>query len=248
MRYKRSLLTFFGFFGALLGAIAVAQDPEWELSNSNVGVGTGTPDAKLHVKVDDDAYGLPFIVENTNAINFSGFRLQISPTSFIDFNNSGGNFRINADQIPGYEFEVRPNGNGLVKGTMTARNFVQSSDRNAKRDIEALDKPTVLAKVMNLPISEWSYKDEPASRHIGPMAQDFYNSFELGDTDTGISSLDTGGVALAAIQAVKIEKDTEIARLELELETQEERVLQLEIALAEILRNQSSGVQVGSVY
>jgi hypothetical protein len=220
---------------------SIAQDPEWTLTESFVGVGTGSPEAKLHVKVDDGAYNLPFIVQNVNGINFSGFRLQISPTSFIDFNNSGGKFRINVDQVPGAEFEVRPNGDATLTGALT-----QNSDVYAKQNIEAIFHEDVLAKVMDLPITEWSYKDAPTSRHIGPMAQDFYKSFGLGDTSTGISSIDTGGVALAAIQAVKIEKDTEIARLKLELSKQEERVLQLEIALAEVLRNQSSEIHVSS--
>jgi len=238
---QRAFFTGLVLLGLLGTSGALAQDPEWELSNSNVGVGTGTPEAKLHVKVDDSEYSLPFIVENINGINFSGFRLQISPTSWVDFNNSGGNFRINTDQIPGYEFEVRPNGNGFVKGTLTARGFVQSSDRNAKQNIEAVDKPTVLAKVMDLPISEWSYKDAPGSRHIGPMAQDFYTAFALGDTDTGISSIDTSGVALAAIQAVKLEKDhqleekdRQIAALNKELSAQAQRLAQLELALARL--------------
>ena len=54
-------------------------------------------------------------------------------------------------------------------------------------------------------ISEWRYKDDPQSKHIGPMAQDFYQAFELGHTDKGISTLDSSGVALAAIQALKNE-------------------------------------------
>jgi hypothetical protein len=231
-------------------------------SSGYVGVGTFEPQSSFHVKVDDGAFGLPFLVENTNAINFSGFRLQIGVNDFIDFNNSGGNFRINADQIPGAEFEVRPNGNATVKGTMTAKNFVSSSYRNAKQDIEELDHRDVLARVMELPVSEWSYKDAPGTRHIGPMAQDFYKAFGLGDTDKGISSIDAGGVALAAIQAVKREKDEQIAELmdeknreitalraELQRQKneQEDRILQLEMAINQLIRDQSGDLQVGAV-
>jgi hypothetical protein len=231
-------------------------------ANGYVGVGTFEPEGNFHVKVDDSAFLLPFVVENTNAINFSGFRLQISPSSWIDFNNSGGNFRINSDQVPGAEFEVRANGNSTVKGTMTAQNFISSSDRSAKQDIEALDHQDVLARVMELPVSEWSYKDAPGTRHIGPMAQDFYKAFGLGDTDKGISSIDAGGVALAAIQAVKREKDAQIAQLmdeknreitalrsELERQKneQEDRILQLEMAINQLITKQSGDLQVGVV-
>lgn len=241
-----------GIFLGMQALNTFAQDAMTIDGAGQVGIGTETPAAKLHVKYDDGAYDLPFIVENTNGINFSGFRLQISPTSFIDFNNAGGNFRINSDQIPGAEFEVRPNGDATLAGALT-----QNSDVNAKQNIEAVNQRTVLAKVMALPIAEWSYKDAPTSRHIGPMAQDFHQAFSLGDTDKGISSIDTGGVALAAIQAVKNEKDSEIAQVKSENKVlkselrqlraeQDERMMQLEMALAEVLRHQSKEVQVGS--
>lgn len=227
-------------------------------SSGFVGVGTFEPEGNFHVKVDDNAYLLPFVVENTNAINFSGFRLQIAPTSWIDFNNSGGNFRINADQIPGAEFEVRPNGDAYISGVLT-----QGSDVNSKQDIVAVAHADVLDKVMRLPISEWSYKDSPDARHIGPMAQDFYHLFSLGETDTGITSIDTGGVALAAVQAVKREKDQQLAQLMVEKNNeisalrsdfeqlrseQEDRILQLEMAISELLEKQSGAIRVGSAH
>ena len=228
----------------------------WVAPGSMVGVGTNEPAANLHLKVDDDQYALPFVVENTNGIAFSGFRLQISPTSFIDFNNSGGNFRINTDQVPGAEFEVRPNGDAFLAGTLT-----QQSDVNSKRDIEAIDHRSVVTKVMDLPITEWSYKDAPDSRHVGPMAQDFYKAFGLGTTDKGITSIDTGGIALAAIQGIKLEKDAEMAELtrlseqkdaritelQAKLEEQDDRMMQLELALTELMRQQASQPRLGSL-
>jgi hypothetical protein len=53
-----------------------------------------------------------------------------------------------------------------------------------------------------LPISEWSYNHEPEARHIGPMAQDFHQAFPTGDSDRCIPTVDSNGVALAAIQAL----------------------------------------------
>lgn len=61
----------------------------------------------------------------------------------------------------------------------------------------------VLEKVARLPISTWNYAWEAASvRHVGPMAQDFYAAFGLGDSDKRIFLLDANGVALVAIQAL----------------------------------------------
>ena len=223
--------------------IAAGAD-SWSLlidSAGQVGFGTQNPAAKVHAVIDDSNYLQPLVLENVNAINFSGFRLKIAPNSWIDFNNSGGTFRINADQVPGSEFEVRSNGNATLSGVLT-----QNSDVNAKQDIVAVDQRNVLAKVMQLHVSEWSYKDAPASRHIGPMAQDFYKSFGLGDTATGITSIDTGGVALAAIQGVKKEKDREIESLKTQLQQQQERMMQLEILVTELMLKQTSQIQLSS--
>ena len=77
------------------------------------------------------------------------------------------------------------------------------SDRNLKRNIEPVDEQAVLESVVQIPMSTWSYKsDDPAVRHLGPMAQDFYAAFGLGDTDRAYNSIDAHGVALAAIKAL----------------------------------------------
>jgi hypothetical protein len=77
------------------------------------------------------------------------------------------------------------------------------SDRNAKENFALLDPQSVLAKVAALPLSTWNYKaQDPAIRHLGPMAQDFKAAFGVGETDTGITGVDADGVALAAIQGL----------------------------------------------
>jgi hypothetical protein len=76
------------------------------------------------------------------------------------------------------------------------------SDRNAKAAIVPLDGDAVLAKLDALPISRWSYKTERGVRHVGPMAQDFYTAFGVGEDDRHITSIDEDGVALAAIKAL----------------------------------------------
>jgi hypothetical protein len=77
------------------------------------------------------------------------------------------------------------------------------SDRNAKRDFAPADRDEILAALARLPISTWSYKaEEPAARHIGPMAQDFLATFHVGSSDKAIAQVDADGVALAALQAL----------------------------------------------
>jgi hypothetical protein len=71
------------------------------------------------------------------------------------------------------------------------------------RAVESIDAREVLARVVALPISSWSYVfDEPSVRHIGPMAQDFHAAFDVGGDERRIDPLDAQGVALAAIQAL----------------------------------------------
>src|SRR6185369_4577988 len=81
--------------------------------------------------------------------------------------------------------------------------WTSMSDRNAKENFQAADARAVLEKVVALPLQTWNYKSQDAHiRHIGPMAQDFKAAFAVGESDTGISTVDADGVALAAIQGL----------------------------------------------
>src|SRR5574341_2224208 len=63
-----------------------------------------------------------------------------------------------------------------------------------------VDGREILARVSALPIQTWNYQTQEASiRHIGPMAQDFYAAFGLGDDNLHISTIDADGIALASI-------------------------------------------------
>ncbi|MDP9000789.1 MAG: tail fiber domain-containing protein [Myxococcota bacterium] len=100
------------------------------------------------------------------------------------------------------------------------------SDRNLKRDIEAVNEQAVLESVARMPISTWSYKsDDPSVRHLGPMAQDFHAAFGLGSTDRAYDPIDAHGVELAAIKALYERVQKEEALVErLEHENQELRL------------------------
>ena len=96
-----------------------------------------------------------------------------------------------------------------VGGTWT-----DNSSRTVKKNISPVDGPTVLERVKSLPVSEWSYEDErDGVRHMGPMAEDFHDAFGLGADDKHIASLDTAGVALAAIKGLAQKLDAKDARI-----------------------------------
>jgi trimeric autotransporter adhesin len=103
-----------------------------------------------------------------------------------------------------------------VNGTVRAQTVIITSDRGAKQDFAAVDAKEVLQRVASLPIQTWVFKEQPGTRHIGPMAQDFYAAFGVGADDKHIATVDADGAALAAIkglyQMVK-EKDAEIGEL-----------------------------------
>jgi hypothetical protein len=112
------------------------------------------------------------------------------------------------------------------------------SDRNAKEHFAAVDPGEVLAKVVALPLTTWNYKSQDAAiRHIGPMAQDFKAAFGVGETDTGISTVDADGVALAAIQGLnqKLEETrAENAELKQENQSLAKRLSDLEALVNEL--------------
>jgi hypothetical protein len=90
----------------------------------------------------------------------------------------------------------------------------------------------VLERVVELPIQQWRFKTEAeAVRHVGPMAQDFYAAFGLGEIPTAIATVDADGVALAAIQGLnrKVEElKTELSRRAAENAALQQRLSALE--------------------
>ena len=106
--------------------------------------------------------------------------------------------------------------------------WVNSSDRQLKEDFTPIDPLEVLEKVAAMPVQSWVYKSQPGERHIGPIAQDFHAAFGLnGADDKHISTIDEGGVALAAIQGLN-------RRLEEELRKRDAENAALKAELAEI--------------
>jgi hypothetical protein len=132
-----------------------------------------------------------------------------------------------------------------VRGTVTATAFNPSSDRNLKENFTPVTARSVLERVAALPISEWSFQEDPDTRHIGPMAQDFHAQFGLGTDDRHIATVDADGVALAAIQGLNQKVDAETSAMrellrakEIEIQELQKTVARLEQALASMQSRQ----------
>jgi trimeric autotransporter adhesin len=109
--------------------------------------------------------------------------------------------------------------------------FNNNSDRNVKQDFAPVAPARILSQVLQLPLSQWSYKTDPATRHVGPMAQDFYSIFNLGTDDKHIAPIDEGGVAFGAIQGLnqKVEEQkTELEGNQTEITDLKQRLEKLE--------------------
>jgi len=136
---------------------------------------------------------------------------------------SGGfrfRFRTSADLSTGCNL---PAGSGT---------FSCTSDRALKENFRTLDGRAILHKLSLIPITAWNYKAQDAAiRHIGPMAQDFYAAFGLGESDRTISTVDADGIALISIQALyqlSLEKDKQIEQLNREIAELRQKAAQLD--------------------
>jgi hypothetical protein len=123
-----------------------------------------------------------------------------------------------------------------------------SSDRALKENLAPVDTRQVLEQLGAMPVMYWNGKgQDPNVRHLGPMAQDFYAAFGLGDDETMISTIDLDGVALASIQGlheILQEKEAEIGALKEENSRQQAQIDALEVRLAAL--EQQAGVSAAN--
>jgi hypothetical protein len=149
-----------------------------------------------------------------------------APNAFVA-RAEGGFFLITSGVNGTYAGAVLSTGSG---------SWTTFSDRAAKSHVLPVDPQEVLAHLTAMPLSTWNYNAQaPSIRHMGPMAQDFYSAFALGETDKGISVVDAQGVAFAAIQGLSAKVDEQNTRLESALR---EKSRQMEEQAATIVEQQ----------
>jgi hypothetical protein len=116
------------------------------------------------------------------------------------------------------------NGNGTAGVRLGSGDSAWStiSDRDAKKNFQAVDAVSVLNKLAAMPITQWNYKWEADTNtpNLGPMAQDFKAAFYPGRDDKSISTLEFDGVELAAIQGLN-------RKLTMELKLKETEIMEL---------------------
>jgi hypothetical protein len=188
-----------------------------------LGLGLTNPTTTLHISGSDGTTKLLVQENNGTPVVRELFKLQNNGGPFFIFTDNSlakswafaslanNDFTINQQQSANIELRLTELGNLTIEGTLT-----QGSSREIKTGIESVDTSEILARVLDLPIAEWSYKGDSAVRHMGPMAEDFSSAFGLGSTPKGIAPGDTSGIALAAIQGLHqelVQRDATIAEL-----------------------------------
>lgn len=172
---------------------------------------------------------------NVRAVNGSFFYTNTALTTGFIFNSTTANLTLTNSK-----FSMFSDGSTTIYSNSAFNSGVtlpagggswsSVSDRNMKENFGVVNTRDVLQRVLNLPISTWNYKTQNASvRHIGPMAQDFYKLFGVGEDDKRIATIDPDGVALAAIQGLNEElkdRDKKIENQQLELDSLQEQVKQ----------------------
>jgi hypothetical protein len=187
---------------------------------------------QLNTAAGDHSFVVGRRAKNTNAAHDGVF--LFADSNNFDFPSTAANqFRVRA--TGGAQFVLGIDASGNPTWTCSVSNgtsWACSSDRNLKENLALVDGRNVLAQLSALPIYTWSAKGgDPAVRHMGPMAQDFYSIFRLGTDDKTISTIDLDGVALVSIQALyqmSLEKDKKIEQLTKELEELRQKAAQLE--------------------
>ena len=111
-----------------------------------------------------------------------------------------------------------------------------ASTRAVKTNVSPVEPQSALDGVESMEVATWEYTTEDGSgagtTHIGPMAEDFHEAFDVGDTDEHINSINADGVAFAAIQGLAQRLEEENEQLRDELTEKDDQIADLESRLA----------------
>lgn len=172
------------------------------------GSANGSTASNVFLKERDSNRGILFSAGDGADANDSGFYLD-------HFNGSSQARRLAL--APDGSVTIRSNVTQANTGVSMAANsgaWTSLSDRRVKTAITAIDPRSILERLIAMPVSTWSYIAQGTDvRHIGPMAQDFMAAFQVGETETGINTIDADGVAMAAIQGLNQKLESENAKL-----------------------------------
>jgi len=152
---------------------------------------------------------------------------QFSSSTSAGSSPTGSN-TFHAKSTGGVRFVTSADNSNTTYISSTSAGWTTTSTRAAKTNVDPVDTREALAGVEEMEISTWEYKDEDGDgqgeRHIGPMAEEFHEAFDVGDSDEHINSINADGVMFAAIQGLSERVDDARA----EIAGRDERINELE--------------------
>ena len=168
-------------------AAARAQDSVFVSTTGNVGIGTASPAARLHVNANA-AGDASARIQNSNATGYSGIEYLNNAgtaTFFLGTDNANANTRFNSfnnypiviltnstERIrfpsPGGNFITAANGASLTAGGTWA----DASSRDFKKEVVNLDATEALMAIKKLDPVKFQYKSEPGEQYLGFIAED----------------------------------------------------------------------------
>lgn len=115
------------------------------------------------------------------------------------------------------------------------------SDRNVKENIQPMIGNQISNGIAVLPISRWTYKNR-SEVHIGPMAQDLYDVFQVGESNRHINMIDFHGITFAGIKNLntlvnQLTEKEELVDLQEEVEEEKQELIDM-MSRIEALQNQ----------
>ncbi len=228
---------------------------------ADVGIGTGStaPAASLEIQKND---GADLLIKDTSSTlaERTLLKLENKGASEISATNTSTNgtwtTSYDADvtfshSSSSMQFAVGSSGAISMKnadgdtifilddeGNLTTLGTVNgASDRNIKENFEPVSSQEILEKVASIPVKKWNYIGNDVT-HIGPMAQDVWAQFQVGQGDTTISMVDADGIAMASIQALyqnQTALEAELKELQQENDELAGRVERLEALLHQMV-------------
>jgi len=200
-------------------ATGVGSTVSGGISNEANGYAAAVGGGKSNWVDGDYSFAAGYRAKNTNDTH-DGVFIFADSNSFDFYSSAANQFRVRS--TGGAQFVTAIDGSGNpIAGVQVAAgggSWTSLSDRNFKSNFADVDGRAVLKAVAEMPIQTWNYIAQNESiRHIGPMAQDFYAAFGVGEDDTHITTVDADGVALAALQGLNEivrEKEARIIALE----------------------------------
>jgi hypothetical protein len=141
-----------------------------------------------------------------------------SATASADTFRNTANNEFAARATGGFRFRTNLGGTTGCNLPAGSGVFNCTSSRATKENFLMVNGQDVLTRLRNVPVSTWNYISEGKDvRHMGPMAEDFYQTFNLGTGNTSIGVQDIAGVSIAAIKALDertLELQTKTAEVE----------------------------------